>query len=1152
MNRPLFNHTIEELELKYHSEKNISDSLIILRNELSFRNSTRAQKLMKEVLVIISQNEYVYKVSNKVEKQFEKHIYDEPKINMEGLNPNLSDKEGYNIISAWSALEVLSPQTFVKPEQLAQNGDTKLIAPFKSNNLPWEGLGEKSKLNYQLFYHIVLGTIKVNESIDLLMKIYGDTNEEKPAKKGEAIIASIIVNNKGILVEAPAVSISSFAWALPKSLRGDLTKLGDWALFEQKLQDGLDTILRKKDSDGNELPLSFNQINNAYNWLTKILELPENLIKNNLFAVRYYHYYKSGGSPDGLLLNSFYLKDLEQTKKLIKEDKITPVLKKYLGIETPKKEYNLFENRRALEDTICPLNFPLSRWPGEGLHPLVLLQQAAVNLTFKNLKINGILPVNGPPGTGKTTLLRDVVAGIITQRAEAMCAFDDPQKAFSTTGQKINVGQGWLHLYKLDQSLKGYEILITSSNNKAVENVSAELPAINAVSSTFPDLRYYKSLSDVLHDKETWGLIAAVLGNGRNKNIFIQRFWWDKEVGMQTYLAEASGNPQWVEEKKTETGEVIKTRKPKGITNDNAPPNVETALLNWRRMKKHFNALIIESRLKLSELEKVRLQVLALPLLRKNEAENAKNTATILAAYTKVKSELTSIEEERNQANIEKQYIENRIDLHKQIRPGFFERLFGSKSFKTWKLKQAELLEELEAKLPIIKDINKRETQKSNDTKSLLLKYQSSQISLRKSVSELQIANDIVVKSSAKIGTHFINEDFLSKKLDVIQLIAPWVDSEIQQVRDNVFVSAMKVHKAFNDAAAQKLRHNLAVMMMVLSGKKMADKEKELLIPDLWSSLFLVVPSISTTFASIERMLAEVPPESLGWLLIDEAGQAAPQNAVGAIMRAKRAVVVGDPFQIEPVVTLPAMLTNKICQYFKIDSDRFNAPTASVQTVADATSEYVGIFDGSNGFRKVGVPLLVHRRCTEPMFTISNQVAYEGKMVQAKRSVNSPIRDLIGPSRWFNISSDSSDKWSLKEGELVIDMLRRIKQEDIKPDLYIITPFLVVAENLRKLILDSRVLENWVENHYLWPYERVGTVHTVQGREAEAVMFVLGAPANGQKGARNWAGSKPNILNVAVTRAKEVIYVIGNRSLWESAGLFSQLSSNLPEEIKHS
>jgi hypothetical protein len=66
------------------------------------------------------------------------------------------------------------------------------------------------------------------------------------------------------------------------------------------------------------------------------------------------------------------------------------------------------------------------------------------------------------------------------------------------------------------------------------------------------------------------------------------------------------------------------------------------------------------------------------------------------------------------------------------------------------------------------------------------------------------------------------------------------------------------------------------------------------------------------------------------------------------------------------------------------------------------------------------------------------------------------------------------------------------------------------------------------------------------GREAEAVIFVLGAPSPSQTGARGWAGSHPNLLNVAVTRAKEALYVIGNRDLWCGAGLFRELDHRLP------
>ena len=96
-----------------------------------------------------------------------------------------------------------------------------------------------------------------------------------------------------------------------------------------------------------------------------------------------------------------------------------------------------------------------------------------------------------------------------------------------------------------------------------------------------------------------------------------------------------------------------------------------------------------------------------------------------------------------------------------------------------------------------------------------------------------------------------------------------------------------------------------------------------------------------------------------------------------------------------------------------------------------------------------------------------------------------------------------------------------------------ISPFVIVAEGLRRLIRQTGVLENWAYDESRWINERVGTVHTAQGREAEAVIIVLGAPNPSQTGARNWAGERPNILNVAVTRAKEVVYVaLHEKWLW--------------------
>ncbi|MEI7606122.1 MAG: AAA domain-containing protein [Rhodospirillaceae bacterium] len=64
-----------------------------------------------------------------------------------------------------------------------------------------------------------------------------------------------------------------------------------------------------------------------------------------------------------------------------------------------------------------------------------------------------------------------------------------------------------------------------------------------------------------------------------------------------------------------------------------------------------------------------------------------------------------------------------------------------------------------------------------------------------------------------------------------------------------------------------------------------------------------------------------------------------------------------------------------------------------------------------------------------------------------------------------------------------------------------------------------------------WIRTSIGTVHALQGKEADMVILQLGDnPA--RPGAFHWAAEKPNLLNVALTRARQRVYVIGNRDLW--------------------
>jgi superfamily I DNA and/or RNA helicase len=69
-------------------------------------------------------------------------------------------------------------------------------------------------------------------------------------------------------------------------------------------------------------------------------------------------------------------------------------------------------------------------------------------------------------------------------------------------------------------------------------------------------------------------------------------------------------------------------------------------------------------------------------------------------------------------------------------------------------------------------------------------------------------------------------------------------------------------------------------------------------------------------------------------------------------------------------------------------------------------------------------------------------------------------------------------------------------------------------------------------------------VHTFQGKEADIVFIVLGsAPGKEGSGSRHWASAKPNILNVALTRAKLRVYVIGNHREWGTQPHFADLAS---------
>lgn len=259
-------------------------------------------------------------------------------------------------------------------------------------------------------------------------------------------------------------------------------------------------------------------------------------------------------------------------------------------------------------------------------------------------------------------------------------------------------------------------------------------------------------------------------------------------------------------------------------------------------------------------------------------------------------------------------------------------------------------------------------------------------------------------------------------------------------------------------------------------------------------------------------------------VVFDEASQCDIASALPLLYRAKAAAVIGDPKQLSHISALPRGQDQLLLEKYGLLGD-----------YSHWAYSYNSLFDLAAGQVTSDnvVSLLDHHRSHADIIEFSNDQFYEGRLRVATKYDNlKRISPKTPGVRWVDVKGEvrrPSSGGAINEIEVqaVVKFLENLVfEQGYKGSIGAVSPFRAQANAINVAISRNDKLDRELKAHGFLS----DTVHKFQGDERDIMVFSPVVSQGMQDGGLGFLRSNGNLFNVAITRARAQLVVVGDLS----------------------